>query len=89
MWRARLQARLEEQALPTGVAALFYGSPGTGKTETVYQLAKASGRDVMQVDISEMKTCWYGESQKLVKGVFTKYEKLCRKSKNLPILLFN
>ena len=89
MWRARLQARLEQQALPTGVAAIFYGSPGTGKTETVYQLAKASGRDVMQVDISEMKTCWYGESQKLVKGVFTKYEKLCRKSKNLPILLFN
>ncbi len=86
---ARLQARLEQQALPTGVAAIFYGSPGTGKTETVYQLAKASGRDVMQVDISEMKTCWYGESQKLVKGVFTKYERLCRKSKNLPILLFN
>lgn len=84
-----LQQRLEEQALPKGVAAIFYGSPGTGKTETVYQLAKASGRDVMQVDISQMKTCWYGESQKLVKGVFAKYERLCRKAKILPILLFN
>ncbi len=86
---SKLQERLEEQALPVGVAAIFYGSPGTGKTETVYQLAKATGRDVMQVDISEMKTCWYGESQKLVKGVFTKYERLCRKNKKLPILLFN
>ena len=86
---AQLQERLEEQALPKGVAAIFYGSPGTGKTETVYQLAKATGRDVMQVDISEMKTCWYGESQKLVKGVFAKYERLCKKAKNLPILLFN
>lgn len=86
---ALLQDRLEEQALPKGVAAIFYGSPGTGKTETVYQLAKATGRDVMQVDISEMKTCWYGESQKLVKGVFAKYERLCKKAKNLPILLFN
>ena len=86
---AQLQDRLEEQALPKGVAAIFYGSPGTGKTETVYQLAKATGRDVMQVDISEMKTCWYGESQKLVKGVFAKYERLCKKAKNLPILLFN
>ena len=85
----QLQDRLEEQALPKGVAAIFYGSPGTGKTETVYQLAKATGRDVMQVDISEMKTCWYGESQKLVKGVFAKYERLCKKAKNLPILLFN
>ena len=36
-----------------------------------------------------MKTCWYGESQKLVKGVFAKYERLCKKAKNLPILLFN
>lgn len=86
---AQLRDRLEEQALPKGVAAIFYGSPGTGKTETVYQLAKATGRDVMQVDISEMKTCWYGESQKLVKGVFAKYERLCKKAKNLPILFFN
>lgn len=86
---AQLQDRLEEQALPKGVAAIFYGSPGTGKTETVYQLAKATGRDVMQVDISEMKTCWYGESQKLVKGVFAKYERLCKKAKNIPILFFN
>ncbi len=84
-----LQNRLKEKELPTGVAAIFYGTPGTGKTESVYQLAKASGRDVMQVDISEMKTCWYGESQKLVKGVFKKYERLCRKSVKAPILLFN
>ena len=84
-----LQERLKEKGLPTGVAAIFYGTPGTGKTESVYQLAKASGRDVMQVDISEMKTCWYGESQKLVKGVFKKYERLCQKSRKAPILLFN
>lgn len=85
----QLQDRLKEKGLPVGVAAIFYGTPGTGKTETVYQLAKASGRDVMQVDISEMKTCWYGESQKLVKGVFSKYERMCKKSRKAPILLFN
>lgn len=84
-----LQKRLSEQALPTGVAALFYGSPGTGKTETVYQMAKATGRSVYQVDISEMKTCWYGESQKLVKEVFAKYKKQCKRSRLAPILLFN
>lgn len=84
-----LQNRLKEKGLPTGIAAIFYGTPGIGKTESVYQLAKASGRDVMQVDISEMKTCWYGESQKLVKGVFRKYERLCQKSRKAPIMLFN
>lgn len=85
----KLQARLAEKGLPAGVTALFYGTPGTGKTETVYQLAKASGRDVMQVDISEMKTCWYGESQKLVRSLFRKYERMCRICRNAPILLFN
>ncbi len=85
----QLQERLSSQALPSGVAAIFYGSPGTGKTETVYQLAKTTGRDVMQVDISEMKTCWYGESQKLVRGVFKKYQRIAKKSKLAPILLFN
>ncbi len=85
----QLQERLSKQALPSGVAAIFYGSPGTGKTETVYQLAKATGRDVIQVDISQMKTCWYGESQKLVKGVFSKYKRALKSNKLAPILLFN
>ena len=84
-----LRSRLEEMALPKGIAAIFYGLPGTGKTESVFQIAKDTGRGVMQVDISEMKTCWYGESQKLVRSVFRKYERLCKSSKATPILLFN
>ncbi len=84
-----LQNRLAEQALPTGVAALFYGAPGTGKTESVYQLARSTDRAIVQVDIANMKTCWYGESQKLVRKVFAKYRNLCKKSRHTPILLFN
>lgn len=84
-----LKTRLAGKALPSGVAALFYGDPGTGKTESVYQIAKALGKSVMQVDISEMKTCWYGESQKLVRGVFKRYARACRHSSNVPILFFN
>ena len=84
-----LQKRLEEQSLPKGVAALFHGLPGTGKTETAMQIARATGRAVCHVDISAAKTCWYGESQKLVKGIFTKYRRMCEKEKLKPILLFN
>ena len=84
-----LKSRLSSKALPSGVAALFYGGPGTGKTESVYQIAKAVDRGVMQVDISEMKTCWYGESQKLVRRVFKTYARMCRSSKNALILLCN
>lgn len=86
---AELQKRLDEQSLPKGVAALFHGQPGTGKTETAMQIAKASGRAVCHVDISAAKTSWYGESQKLVKRIFTDYRQLCEKEKLKPILLFN
>ena len=84
-----LCARLEEKQLPKGIAALFYGEPGTGKTESVMQIARATGRDIMHVDISATKTCWFGESEKLIKKVFTDYRCLCKKSVIKPILLFN
>ena len=86
---SELQKRLEEQALPKGVAALFHGLPGTGKTETAMQIARSTGRAVCHVDISAAKTCWYGESQKLVKGIFSNYRRLCEKENQKPILLFN
>ena len=84
-----LQKRLKEKKLPQGVTAIFYGLPGTGKTETAMQIAKATGRKVMHVDISASKTCWYGESEKLVKRIFTDYADKCKNEKLKPILLFN
>ena len=86
---SELQKRLEEKAMPKGVIALFHGLPGTGKTETAMQIARATGRAVCHVDISAAKTCWYGESQKLVKRIFTNYASMCKKEKRKPILLFN
>lgn len=71
-----LRARLEENNLPKGIAVLLYGEPGTGKTESVMQIAKATGRAIMHVDISATKTCWFGESEKLIKKVFTDYRRL-------------
>ena len=85
----RLCRRMEEKHLPTGVAVLLYGKPGTGKTETAMQIARETGRAVMHVDISATKTCWFGESEKLIKEVFTNYRNLCKKSSVKPILLFN
>ncbi len=85
----KLQKRLNEKAMPLGITVLLHGEPGTGKTETVYQLAKKSGRNIFKVDISETKSMWFGESQKLVKKIFTDYQQFKNEEKKCPILLFN
>ena len=84
-----LQARLTEKAFATGVACMFYGAPGTGKTETAFQIAKATGRAILHVDISQTKSMWFGESEKKIKEIFDQYRQLCKASKIKPILLFN
>lgn len=84
-----IQKRLQERGFHKGITCLFYGSPGTGKTETVLQLAKSSGRDVMQVSMSQIRSKWVGESQKNIQEVFASYKERVRASKLCPILLFN
>lgn len=80
---------LENHGFRKGFACLFHGAPGTGKTETVLQLARATGRNLMQVNISEIKSMWVGESEKNVKAIFTRYRRLVEASDVAPILLFN
>jgi hypothetical protein len=81
--------RLKESNMKTGFACLFSGSPGTGKTETAYQIARATGRDIFFVDISETKSMWFGESEKTVKALFTRYNGMVKHASVAPILLFN
>lgn len=62
--------RMKKKGFHCSFTCLFYGTPGTGKTETVYQLAKLTRRDVMLVDIPQIRSKWVGESEKNVKGIF-------------------
>ena len=84
-----IHARLFEQGFRCGFTCLFYGAPGTGKTETVLQLARRTGRDIMQVNFAEMKSMWVGESEKNVKALFDTYRQRVKESPVVPILLFN
>ncbi len=84
-----IQERLQESHLPKGVTVILHGPPGTGKTESVYQIARKSGRSIFKVEISESKSKWFGESEKLIKGIFTRYKSAAKKQPLLPILLFN
>ena len=81
--------RLKEKGRRQGFACLFYGEPGTGKTESALQMAKKTGRDIMQVNISQVKSMWVGESEKNIKAIFDRYRAVAKNSKKVPILLFN
>jgi SpoVK/Ycf46/Vps4 family AAA+-type ATPase len=80
---------MDEIGMRTGITILLYGPPGTGKTESVYQLARTTGRDLYMISVSETKSMWFGESEKLIKQVFDEYRNKTEKSKITPILLFN
>jgi SpoVK/Ycf46/Vps4 family AAA+-type ATPase len=84
-----IQERLEAKGMRKGFACLFSGGPGTGKTETVYQIARETKRHVMLVDISQTKSMWFGESEKKIKEIFDSYRNAVENSDIAPILLFN
>lgn len=88
-----IQKRLEEKSLPKGVCIMLYGSSGTGKTETVYQIAKKTGRAIFHVDAGSVISCWVGGTENNLSTLFEKYSRLCRQSKargeEIPIMLFN
>jgi hypothetical protein len=85
----KVLSRLKRTGMKTGFTVLFHGVPGVGKTESVFQIAKQTGRDIKMVTISETKSMWFGQSEKLIKGVFDQYRRQVEKSKITPILLFN
>lgn len=92
----KIQDNLRAKGMKAGFAVLLYGEPGTGKTESVYQIAKKTNRGIIKVDVAKSKSCWFGESEKLIKDIFDKYKEVCKKATdgnmpggNVPILLFN
>jgi AAA+ superfamily predicted ATPase len=85
----KIQERLHQKKLPKGITILLHGAAGTGKTESVLQIAKATDRAIMKVDLSKTKSMWFGESEKIVKKIFTTYKSFAEDCVQLPILLFN
>lgn len=49
---------------------LFYGAPGTGKTESAYQIARLLNRDILSVDFEQLVDSRLGETAKNVSLLF-------------------
>jgi hypothetical protein len=83
-----LVERMKQHGRKSGLSFLFYGPSGVGKTESVYQIARQTGRDIIKVRISDTKSMWYSESEKLIKGIFENYKSEVLSSSVTPILVF-
>ena len=64
-----------------GLCALFYGSPGTGKTMAVQVMANELGIDLYRIDLSQLTSKYIGETQKNISALFNK-------AKNINAMLF-
>ncbi|WP_157987542.1 AAA family ATPase [Jiangella endophytica] len=58
----------------TGIAAMFSGGPGTGKTLAAHVVADALGLDLYQVDLAGLVDKYVGETEKNLERVFHEAE---------------
>ena len=83
------QRELGKAGLPQGLTILMHGAPGTGKTAAAFNLARAARRPVLQVDMSQVRDKYVGESEKHVKAVFDRWRAFRKGKEPEPLLLLN
>lgn len=84
-----IRQRMKDHGLNSSFCILFYGDPGTGKTETALQLARATGRDIYQINANDFQDKFVGESERKIKEIFTRYNEMAEKMEVEPIFLLN
>jgi DNA replication protein DnaC len=87
--RYLLQLKSNQSNSTGGLVALFYGSPGTGKTYAAGALANALNKDLIELDCSALRNCYYSESEKSVKKVFRIMQTMSVELNNPPVFLIN
>lgn len=83
------QEAVTKEQTKKGVAMIFSGPPGTGKTSLAHFLAKNSNRDIIPLDISQLLSKWVGDTEKNMTKLFEYYQTLVSQNANFPILLID
>lgn len=87
-----IKEQLASKKLNGSFCAIFYGEPGTGKTASVYQIAKKTNRDIYKVEMGRLTSKWIGETTENIICELDKYAeavKDCEEDENIPILFLN
>lgn len=71
------------------IISLLWGGPGTGKTETVKQIAQETERDIFLFDVAKVTASDWGATENLYRGLFRAYRYIVAVKSLTPILLFN
>lgn len=72
-----------------GVVLLLYGDPGTGKTYTAGAIANELQKELITLNVPELRDKFYGETEKLIKEAFTEMRKMADEDENPPVFLLN
>ncbi len=72
-----------------GVVLLLYGAPGTGKTYTAGAIATELRKDLIVLNVPELRNKYYGETEKLIKKAFSEMRGMATKEENAPVFLLN
>ncbi len=72
-----------------GVVLLLYGDPGTGKTYTAGAIANELQKELITLNVPELRDKFYGETEKLIKEAFTEMRKMAAEDENAPVFLLN
>ena len=84
-----VMTRLNSRGHRNAVMCLFYGAPGTGKTELAKQFARETGRDIFIADPAKLNASFHGDSEKNYRQLFRNYRYFAKISPEAPILLLN
>lgn len=85
----RAKGILARQKRNPAVLSLFWGPPGTGKTEVIKQIARETGRDLILFDAAKITASAWGAAEKNYRALFLGYRFLEAICENEPILLLN
>ena len=55
----------------------------------MYQLARQTGRKILEADVAKIRNCYVGETEKNMRALFADYRIACKENERTPILLFN